>query len=98
MSTQVIAFYAQFEVIDKIQSEGMGIAPHFDSELYLPYAVVLNLQQPAMFYFYEPEVQMIYISLVDLWSRNATRNLFPSVIYTWSQDHCSCLEIVRIPK
>lgn len=34
----------------------MGIAPHFDSSLYLPLVAVLSLQSPAMFHFYKPTV------------------------------------------
>lgn len=33
---------------------GMGIAPHFDTDLYQPYVSVLNLQRPAMFHFFDP--------------------------------------------
>jgi len=31
----------------------MGIAPHFDSDLYKPFVAVLNLQAPALFHFYQ---------------------------------------------
>jgi len=33
-------------------SGGMGIAPHFDGPLYLERVLVLNLQSPAVMYFY----------------------------------------------
>eukprot|EP01122_Echinamoeba_exundans_P003523 TRINITY_DN13609_c0_g1_i1.p1 TRINITY_DN13609_c0_g1~~TRINITY_DN13609_c0_g1_i1.p1 ORF type:complete len:321 (-),score=42.38 TRINITY_DN13609_c0_g1_i1:81-938(-) len=38
-------------------SGGMGIAPHFDTDLYQPYVAVLNIQRPAMFHFFDPKTK-----------------------------------------
>lgn len=49
-------FSATFRILTNVYGilGGMGIAPHFDTDLYQPYVAVLNLQRPAMFHFFDP--------------------------------------------